>query len=646
MPDSTIEEIKRRLDIVDFIGQTVQLKRAGKSFRGLCPFHGEKTGSFYVSPERGSWHCFGCGEGGDIFSFVQKQDNLGFREALEYLAERAGVTIEQTSRPDPGARQERERLHSVLESTALYYRGTFASEIGRRAREYLVERGVSTESVDRFGLGFGDPQGRGLERHLTRAGYSIEECVKAGALGQSDDGRIYDRFRERVIFPIRDAEGQAIGFGGRALRADQQPKYLNSPQNELFDKGSNLYLLDQARAAIRKVGQAIIVEGYMDALIAHQAGFTNVVATLGTAITEQHVYVLRRQGAREIILCLDADAAGLRAAVRGSGVAHESTRDEAPRIDFGALNRWERPRGRDSGPAIFVERRTILKAFELSGGKDPDEVIRQDPDAWVRAVASAEPIVDFVFARLPRVFDLTATEGRREAARAAVSLIHDMSDPIDRDQHLQKLSAIIGTGIDILREFARRAVRAGPAEDRGLPSSTVQAGPDYDVQLQDLVLSLILRAPSVEQWPEPGDFASPLHRAMLECLASGPAWPDVATALGRLEVSLGDSVNEAVERLRQRDAENERLGPEEVLRELDVRRLELRKHRLFRQHQALDSALREEGEALGAAEKREFRLRLSQLAESIGQAIAEQQRLGVVGSASWNIRRGQEVLGG
>jgi DNA primase len=646
VPDSTVDEIKRRLDIVDVIGQTVQLKRSGKSFMGLCPFHGEKSPSFYVSPERGSWRCFGCGEGGDIFSFVQRRDNLDFRDALRHLAERAGVPIEETHRPDPNAKQERDRLHAILESTALYYRGTLAGELGQPAREYIIGRGVTPESVDRFGLGYSDPQGRGLERHLTRAGYSIDECVKAGALGlHEDSGRVYDRFRDRVIFPIRDVDGRAIGFGGRAMRPDQQPKYLNSPQSEVFDKGANLYALDQARDTIRKQGQAIIVEGYMDALIPHQAGFTNVVATLGTALTERHVQVLRRQSAREIVLCLDADAAGLRAAVRGSGVAHDSTKDEAPRIDFAALNRSERSRGHDVGAAMFIERRTILKAFSVSGGKDPDELIREDPTQWARDVAGAQPIIDFVFDRLPRVFDLTATEGRRDAVRASVGLIYDMADPIDREQHLQRVSGIIGTGIDVLHEYMRRAMRVVPPSEPEAPAVPREVPLSSEDQLQELVLSLILRASSIEQWPEPADFANSLHRAILEQLQSGPAWPDVATALDRLEHALGDSVEAIVGRLRSHDAENERVMPDEILRELDVRRLELRKHRLFRQHQALDSALRE-GEALDAAERREYHERLSRLASSIGETIAEQQRLGVVGTASWSIRRGQEVLGG
>jgi DNA primase len=675
VPDTTIDEIKRRLDVVDVIGQTVQLKRSGKAFKGLCPFHNEKSGSFYVWPETGTWRCFGCNEGGDLFSFVQKRDNLDFREALRFLGERAGVTIEEHVRPDPGARQERDRLLAILESTALFYRASLMGEGGAQTRAYAAERGIEPAAAERFGLGYSDASGRGLERHLTRAGYGIEECVKAGALGQSEDGgRTYDRFRDRLIFPIRDVDGHVIGFGGRALHPDQQPKYLNSPQNDLFDKGNNLYALDQARESIRQQGRAIVVEGYMDALIPHQAGFTNVVATLGTALTERHVQLLRRQSAREIVLCLDSDAAGLRAALRGSGVAHEGTRDEAPRIDFGLLNRSERFRGRDSA-AIFAPRRTVLKAFSLSGGKDPDEVVRHDPAQWQRESEAAQPIVEFVFANIPGVYDLTQTEGRRDAAQAAVGLVYDVADPIDRDQYLQRLAAIIGTGVDVLRELLRRRMHVVQRTDdrptaSGVPvppgggqasgAVGVSAGTDEaaarlasarrgvspNEQLQELVIALLLRVGVVDIWPDPHDFQDAAHRAILAHLVRGPAWPDVATAIDRLRHALGSSVDEILERVQARDGQNERVSPEDLAREFDVRRLELRKHRLMGQYQALVSALDEEGGGLEITTNRPLHEQLWRLQSEINEINKEQQRLGVVGTASWNIRRGQEVLGG
>jgi DNA primase len=474
-----------------------------------------------------------------------------------------------------------------------------------------------------------------------------------------------------------------IGFGGRAMRADQQPKYLNTAQSELFDKGTNLYALDLAKDAVRKLGQAIVVEGYMDALMAHQAGFTNVVATLGTAITERHVQVLRRQSAREIVLCLDNDAAGLRAALRGSGVAHDSTKDEAPRIDFSLLNRSERLRQREQ-PAIYIERRTVLKAFSLTGGKDPDEVIRHDPRQWERESAAAKPIIDFVFDNLRSVYDLSQTQGRREAATAAVGLVYDVADPIDRDQYLQRLAAIIGTDVDVLRELLRRRMHvvqrgdAAPSPAQGRPytgfdggndgaissdrsGSTQSAGPTTnpvaptmrtdqqvgaDERLQDLVISLLLRAGPGDAWPDELDFESTPHREILRALRAGPAWPDAATALDRLQHQFSDTFPDTLQRVQARDSENERISADELAREFDVRRLELRKHRLFRQHQALVAALREEGEGLDVAERQESHERLARLAVGIGETIAEQQRLGVIGTASWSIRRGQEVLGG
>jgi DNA primase len=678
VPDSTIDEIKRRLDIFDIVGQTVQLKRSGKAFRGLCPFHNEKSGSFYVWPDSGTWRCFGCNEGGDLFSFVQKRDNLSFREALQFLGDRAGVTIEEHTRPDPTVRQERDRWLAIMDSAALYYRGALAGPAGAEARAYIDGRGVEPGTVERFGLGYSDAAGRGLERHLTRAGYAIDECVKAGALGQSDDGsRTYDRFRDRVIFPIRDADGRVIAFGGRAMRSDQQPKYLNSPQSDLFDKSNNLYALDQAKDAIRKQGQVIVVEGYMDAMAAHEAGFSNVVATLGTALTDRHVQVLRRQSAREIVLCLDNDAAGLRAALRGSGVAHDSTRDEAPRIDFSLLNRSERlGRRGDAGPAIYVERRTILKAFSLTGGKDPDEVIRQDPDEWVRASGAARPIIDFVFDNIPRVYDLSQTEGRREAATAAVGLVYDVADPIDRDQYLQRLAAVIGTGIDVLRELLRRrmhvvqrpspppsrpddehsgdpAVRRGPDDGRPGGATADAASPTAFVpkrlspgdRLQDLVLALLLRNGGAETWPDPIDFSGTSQRVILQHLLDGPPWPDVATAVYRLHEALGDTVSDTLERIQELDEEHERLAPEAISRELEVRRLELRKHRFMGQYQALVSAVQEEAGGLNIAAHRASHEQLRDLLDEVNKTIDEQRRLGVVGTASWSIRRGQEVLG-
>ena len=631
MPDSTIDEIKRRVDLLDVISSTVDLKRSGKGFKGLCPFHSEKTPSFHVWPERGSWHCFGCGEGGDVFSFVQRRENLDFADALRLLADRAGVQLERPVAPDPAARQKRDRLRAVLESTALFYRGALLSAQGAQARSYLSERGVADSTADLFGLGYAESGGRALERHLTEAGFRLEEAVQAGALGQADDGRTYDRFRGRLIFPIRDAEGHAIGFGGRALKADQQPKYLNSPQTDLFDKSASLYGIDHSTAPIRQAGQAIVVEGYMDALVAHQYGFRNVVATLGTAITDRHIAILRRL-APEIVLALDADAAGVRAAIRGAGVASESLADESPVI--------LRVRGLGR---FFADRRTQLKVMRLPEGRDPDEVIRGDPAQWTRLVSEALRIVDFVLADLGQRHDLATSAGQREAAREAMTIIQDLPDPVERGHYIQRLARILNMSEQFLLQAAEtRPRRHQPTTADRAPEPPLQP----EERLQDFVLALLLRTPPDVLQPDPADFESASHRMILQRVIEGERSPDPATALEQLGQELGPPFEPTIQRLRETDEENDRLSPDELARELRVRVLELRKSRLFRQHQALDSVLREEADHLSVAEQREYQQRLAHLAVELGDIFAEQAQLGSVGSTSWSVRRGQEVLGG
>ena len=637
MADSAIEEIKRRLDPVDVIGQTVQLKRAGRSFKGLCPFHSEKTPSFVVSPERGTWHCFGCGEGGDLFSFVQRRDNLDFPEALRLLGNRAGVEVERTARPDPVAREQRDHLHALLESTALFYRGALTAAEGARARAYLDERGLVEATTERFGLGYADSSGRTLERHLLKAGFGLDDAVAVGALGRSEDGRTYDRFRDRVIFPIRDVDGRAIGFGGRAMRDDQQPKYLNSPQSELFDKGANLYALDQAVGPIREARRAIVVEGYMDALIAHQHGFANVVATLGTAIGERHIQALRRL-APEIVLALDADAAGVKAALRGSDVASDTTADESPTI--------LRVRGLGR---FFADRRTEIKVMLLPAGRDPDDVIRQDPALWERLASQALSVVDFVLHGLGQRHDLSASTGRRDAADEALAVIQNLPGPIEVAHYIQRLARILGLREEDLRARLNQLAseRRGPRHVALVPPSPTELEPPKgspDERLQELVLALVLRVPSDAEKPEPADFADAAHRAIYERLAQSANWRDVDAALEWLAHELGAPFAPTLVRLRAAYDEHERLSPDEASKELHVRTLELRKQRLFRQHQALDSALREEADRLSAAERRAYEERLAALAAHLGALFAEQQRLGVVGSASWSVRRGHEVL--
>jgi len=243
MADSVVNEVKERLDVVEIIGQTVQLKKAGRTYKGLCPFHGEKSPSFVVYPEDGGYKCFGCGESGDVITFVMKRDHLEFREALEELARRAGVDLPSRVERSPEQEEEHARLYAVLQAGAIYFHGLLQGAAGKQAREYLVRRGLSDDTIEQYLLGYA-PQAHGaLERHLAAAGFATEDAEKAGLIGTNERGQ-FDYFRHRVLFPIRDAQGRVVGFGGRALTDDQMPKYLNTPQTVLFDKGSLLYGLD------------------------------------------------------------------------------------------------------------------------------------------------------------------------------------------------------------------------------------------------------------------------------------------------------------------------------------------------------------------------------------------------------------------
>ena len=327
---SVVEEIKDRLDIVEVISAYVPLRKAGNLYKGLCPFHQEKTPSFVVYPDRGTWHCFGaCGIGGDVFSFVMKRDNLDFREALEVLAQKAGVELTPPSAARSQQDQTLDRLREINQAAAVWFHHQLRqTPQGQTARDYLAGRGFTDATLDKFLLGYAPDGWNGLLAYLQGKNYEPADLLAAGLVierEQPEPGRspYFDRFRHRIMTPIRDLHGHVIGFGARALRSEQQPKYLNTPQTPLFEKSSVLYGLDAARRAIRPRGKAIIVEGYMDVLACHQAGEENVVASMGTALTETQIKQLRRYTST-IVLALDADAAGQAATLRGISQAREA----------------------------------------------------------------------------------------------------------------------------------------------------------------------------------------------------------------------------------------------------------------------------------------------------------------------------------
>ncbi|MEO8229020.1 MAG: DNA primase [Chloroflexota bacterium] len=417
-------EVKSKLSVVDVVGQTVQLKKSGSTFKGLCPFHGEKTASFYVTPARESWKCFGCGLGGDIFSFIMQRDSVSFPEALKVLAARAGVELdERTSREDA----RRKRLTDVLEAAVAFYHTVLTGHpSGLRALEYLRGRGFTDETIQAYQIGWAPEGWETMSRQLqAKRNVTPQELADAGLTRARGTGRggAYDFFRERIMFPIRDMNGKAIGFGGRALVAegdtrDHGGKYLNSQGSPLFDKSRTLYLIDKAKASIRKSGQAVIVEGYTDALMAHQAGFDNVVATLGTALTPGHVALLTRY-AKKVALAYDVDPAGQSAGTFG----------------VTELNNLISEVQVDGGVGL-----TDVGVVRLPEGKDPDEVIRESPDTWREAVRTPDPILAYLIDHHASRVDVRTPEGRKRLVDAVLPTLRKVGDPTIRDTYLQLLA--------------------------------------------------------------------------------------------------------------------------------------------------------------------------------------------------------------
>ncbi len=457
-----IAEIKARLDIVDVVSQRVALKKAGSTYKGLCPFHNEKTPSFIVFPDKGNYHCFGCGANGDIFSFLMKTENLDFPETLSQLAQRAGVELKPRLSND-GAAQRKAQLTEALEQATLFFQQALRNPDGRLARDYLQGRGITGTTIDGFRLGWAPDRWDNLYQYLVDKGYGADTIVAAGLAAERDGGGYYDRFRGRVIFPIVNERGELVGFGGRTL-GDGQPKYLNSPQTELFDKGATLYGIDQARATIRAMNRATIVEGYVDVLIAHQSGIKDVTASLGTALTERQVNALKRL-TRNLVLALDADAAGDEAVLRGLEVARQVFSDTRVAVPLPqGLVRLESRLGAD------------IRIAALPRGKDPDEIIREDPERWRSIVDRARSVVDFYFDAVLGRADLTSPKSVAGAVRQLLPIVGEVSDSVQQAVYLQRLAERVHIAEPLLAsELARlRLTAAKPAKveepvDEGRP---------------------------------------------------------------------------------------------------------------------------------------------------------------------------------
>jgi DNA primase len=565
--DSPVDEIKRRIDVADVIGQSVALKRSGRILKGLCPFHSEKTPSFVVFPESGTWRCFGCSQGGDLFTFVMKHDGLDFGEALRSLAQKAGVELTGAG-PSESDREHQAQLLQALESARLFYRASLAERAGQAARQYLRQRGVTDASVDLFGLGYAPRQSGALIDHLRSAGISMEIAEAAGLVGHGDEGELFERMRGRVIFPIRDGEGRTIAFGGRTLDDDVQPKYLNSPQTEMFDKSSCFYGYDLARSAIRTSRSMTVVEGYMDVLMVHQAGYHDVVATLGTALTERHVRMIRRQ-VDTVILALDADIAGQRAMRRGLDVVRGVDRPS------GVGDDWLRAVRSTSNNKLQ------LKVMVLPEGKDPDDVAREDPARWAALSEEAVPAVDFVIDRLGSQFDLNTARGKSEAVYDALPVIRDIVDPIERSHYERKLAELVGVDRS---DFARVVSPTTRPRARAPESLLPRSGLTDEEFL--LALSAVSRDFSnIPPWLSMRPEVTALLDSLAQRTANGESVEDVLEGLNDSELgSLALEIYRETERLRQCD-------PSQLIQERKTAILRLERNQLYREANDVNATL-------------------------------------------------------
>lgn len=483
---SVVDEVKDRLDVVEVIQTYVPLKKAGRNYKGLCPFHGEKTPSFVVFPDTGTWHCFGaCGTGGDVFTFLMKQENLSFGEALKELARRAGVELTPSSPEASAASKRVALLREINQVTAHYFHHLFHnSDEAAKARSYLADRGLNAETIDAFQVGYALDQWDATLRYLKSKGYAEADVAEAGVIIERDKGGYYDRFRKRVVFPIRDHMGRTIGFGGRVLD-DGVPKYLNSPQTPLFDKSSVLFGLDQAKQGIRVTGEAVIVEGYMDVLMAHQHGINNVVAQMGTALTEAQLRLLKRFTQR-FVLALDSDAAGDQATLRGLDVARQVMDREAVPVPT--------PRG-----LIRFEDRLAadLRIVSLPPGRDPDEVIHDSPARWAQLMAQARPVMDYYFLALTADLDLSTAQGKAEAVRVLGPLIVEVGDRVQRTHYLQRLARMVQVDERSLWQQIRKVGGTERPRRYSQPTRPIETPKRKKPELDEHCLSLLLVHPNL-----------------------------------------------------------------------------------------------------------------------------------------------------
>ena len=461
--DNQVEEVKRKTDIVEYIGGRIHLTKAGRNFRALCPFHQEKSASFVISPERQIWHCFGaCHEGGDVIKFAMKWDNITFFEALRELAELAGVKLRDVSFKDQAWEKKDQLLRINSLATRYYEYVLHNTKYGKTALDYLTNRGMRPAIIKTFRIGYAPRSWDSVKNFFKKHSVSEEELVEAGLLIKNERGRIYDRFRGRIMFPIMDMRGDIVGFSGRILTPnDHEAKYINTPETLLYHKRESLYGIHLAKKAIRKIGKAILVEGEFDMISPYMHGIDNVVAIKGSAVTREQLNILKRI-TNCIVLALDADEAGEDAMQRGI--------QEAEKQDF------------------------ELQIVNFTGGKDPDEILREDPVAFKKALKSAVPIYDAIIQMAQKRFNIQDAFGKKKIGDFVVPYLARIRNPIVQSHYIKKLSSILDVGDEAITSSVKKYRFKRPERKSFIANTRQKQAQNRDVTMQKYLLSRLFQS--------------------------------------------------------------------------------------------------------------------------------------------------------
>lgn len=442
MAENTIQEIKDKLDIADVIGRYMHLKKSGTNLKGLCPFHGEKTPSFMVSPQKQIWHCFGCGEGGDVIGFIKRYENVEFRDALEMAAEIAGIELPSYRSAGPD-KSELEELIRINELTAEFFQTSLPTSLA--AQQYLQDRGLSPQTIERWRVGFAPDSFDSLLNALKSKSIDPELAVKAGVLAKSDNGKIFDRFRGRIMFPLFDARGQVVAFTGRVLpnAPEDQAKYINSPETPIYNKSKLIFGLNFAKESFRTLNQVVLVEGQMDVITAHQSGFKNTVASSGTALTEDQLRTLKRF-VNTVVFAFDNDEAGDKALWRAAQLALGLELD--------------------------------VRVVDLKTAKDPDELIKKSPSSWEKLISGSYRVIDYYLEHARTNFLFGSLDQKQYVTDMILPLVGKIVNPVETDHYLQKISSEFVISEQALRQsFSSQKVEPTVTEEFGTVSLPQEA---------------------------------------------------------------------------------------------------------------------------------------------------------------------------